>query len=142
MPVSSFLTAERLARNVACAHYALAMVGADYVFALQPVMEVSEKVRTPREERAANAVSSLNWFIEMRDYYQEIRRTLRALERPGFSFVDATTSFDACDGNIDIFIDTAHFGDRGNDLVAQNLLGPILGRIEKRCWVESDQPPF
>jgi len=142
VPVSPSLTAERIARNVACAHHALATVGADYVFALQPVMEVSEKVRTPREERAANAVSSLNWFIEMRDYYQEIRRTLQALERPGFSFVDATTSFDACDGNIDIFIDTAHFGDRGNDLVAQNLLGPILGRIEKRCWVESDQPPF
>jgi hypothetical protein len=46
--------------------------------------------------------------------------------------VDTTTSFDASDGNIDIFIDTAHFGDRGNDLIAQNLLPPILGRIETR----------
>ena len=46
--------------------------------------------------------------------------------------MDMTTSFDACGSDTDIFIDTAHFGDRGNDLVAQNLLGPILGRLEKR----------
>ena len=135
VPVSPAQAAERLARNVACGHYVLATVGADYVFALQPLLELSQKVRTPREGRIAEAVGSYAWFIQMQDYYQEFRRSLRALEQPGFSFVDTTTSFDACDGNIDVFIDTAHFGDRGNDLIAQNLLGPILGTIEKRLTI-------
>jgi hypothetical protein len=135
VPVNPTQAAERLARNVACGHYVLATVGADFVFALQPLLELSQKIRTPREERIAKAVGFHAWFIQMQDYYQEFRRSLRALEKPGFSFVDATTSFDACDGNVDIFIDTAHFGDRGNDLVAQNLLGPILARIEKRLTI-------
>ncbi len=130
--VSPSQAAERLARNVACGHHVLATVGADYVFVLQPLLELSKKVRTPREQLIEDAVGFHAWFIEMQNYYQEFRRSLRALEQPGFSFLDLTTSFDACDGSVDIFIDTAHFGDRGNDLIAQNLLGPILGRIEKR----------
>jgi len=132
LPVSPAQAAERLARNVACAHYVLATVGADYIFALQPVLELSQKVRTPREQRIAEAVGFHAWFIQMQDYYQEFRRSLQAMEQPGFCFVDTTTSFDGCDGSVDVFIDTAHFGDRGNDLVAQYLLGPVLGRIEKR----------
>jgi hypothetical protein len=134
-PVGPVQAAERLARNVACGRYVLATVGADYVFALQPLLELSHKVRTPREERIAKAVGSHAWFIQMQDYYQEFRRSLRALEQPGFSLVDMTNSFDACDGKTDIFIDTAHFGDRGNDLIAQNLLGPILGRIGQRLAI-------
>jgi hypothetical protein len=144
VPVSPAQAAERLARNVACSHYVLATVGADYVFALQPLLELSQKARTPREQLVADAVGFQAWFIQMPEYYQEFRRSLQALEQPGFSFVDTTSCFDACGGNIDIFIDTAHFGDRGNDLIAQNLLGPILGRIEKRLtmvWVEGEQPP-
>lgn len=135
VPVSPAEAAKRLARNVASGYYVLATVGADYVFALQPVLELSQKIRTPREQRIVEAVGSYAWFSQMQDYYQEFRRSLRALEQPGFSLVDTTTSFDACDGNIDIFIDTAHFGDRGNDLVAQNLLSPILARIEKRLRI-------
>jgi hypothetical protein len=132
VPISPAQAAERLARNVACGHYVLATVGADYIFALQPVLELSQKVRTPREQRIVDAVGSYAWFIQMQDYYHEFRKSLRVLEQPSLGFVDTTTTFDACDGNIDIFIDTAHFGDRGNDLIAQTLLGPILSRIEKR----------
>lgn len=91
--MSSVQAAERLARNVAWAHHAFATVGAGYVAALQPTMEVSQKIRTPRESRVAASVSSEVWFVEMESCYQEFRKSLLALDQPGFRFVDTTTVF-------------------------------------------------
>ena len=131
-PVSSDVAARRLARNVAFSHHALATVGADYVFALQPVLEVSQKVRTPHEQQVAAAASGEAWFVQMESFYQDFRRSLQALEKPGFHFVDTTTIFDGCDDKIDLFVDTCHFGDRANDLIAQCLRGHVLTIIKER----------
>ena len=60
---SSVRSERRLTRNVALAHYALTTVDADYVFALQPAMQVSQKIRTPREHRLATAIDSQPWFV-------------------------------------------------------------------------------
>ena len=131
-PVSSVEAARRLGRNVAFSHHALATVGADFVFALQPVLEVSRKIRTPREERAASDVSTYAWFVQMPSFYQDFRTCLQALELPGFHFVDATTVFDACDDKIDLFVDTCHFGDIANDLIARWLCERVLPIIDAR----------
>ena len=136
--VSPAKAAERLARNVECGHYVLTRVGADYVYALQPLLELSQKVRTPREEQIVEAVGSLTWFVQMEDYYQEFRRSLRALEQRGLHFLDTTSIFDTCDDDIEIFIDTAHFGDRGNDLIAQYLSGEVLAIIGRRLTIWAD----
>jgi hypothetical protein len=117
---------ERLVRNVTLSHQALALAGARYMFALQPAMEVSGKIRTPREERAAASAASEPWFALMGRYYPEFRKSLAAIEKPGFHFLDMTSVFDECGDEIDIFIDTAHFGDRGNDLLAHSLCNYIL----------------
>jgi hypothetical protein len=131
-PVNAAQAAERLARNVAFSHHALATVGAEYVFALQPVLEVSRKIRTPREERVAAAVSAHSWFIEMASFYQDFRYSLQALQLPGFHFIDSSTVFDAYDDKVDLFVDTAHFGDRANDIIAQHLCGQIVAIIRRR----------
>ena len=131
-PVSVDLAAARLTRNVAWAHHALATVDADYVVALQPSMEVSQKIRTAREQRVATAVETQPWFVQLESFYQDFRSRLQALELPGFHFVDTTTVFDTCDSSVDLFIDTCHFGDRGNDLIAQRLRGPVLTIMKER----------
>ena len=131
-PVGPDQSARRLARNVAFSHHALVTVGADYVFALQPVMEVGRKVLTPREQRVAAAVAHDPWFIQMESYYQEFRSALQALDLPGFHFVDASTIFDGCDDTVDLFVDTCHFGDRANDLIAQSLCRDVLAIINAR----------
>jgi lysophospholipase L1-like esterase len=136
--VSAGEATQRLVRNVAFAHHALATVGADYVFALQPVLEVSKKIRTPREQRVAAAVGHTPWFVQMDSFYRDFRKALQALERPRLYFADVSTVFDACDDQVELFIDTAHFGDRGNDLIARRLRGQILEIIKKRL-AASDQ---
>jgi hypothetical protein len=131
-PVSAAKAAERLGRNVQSGHYVLRKIGADYVYALQPVLELSQKVRTPREEQIVKAVGSHPWFIQMSDYYREFSSTLRALEQPDLHFFDATSIFDNYNDDTEFFIDTAHFGDRGNDLIAQYLCAQILPIILRR----------
>jgi lysophospholipase L1-like esterase len=137
MPVSAAKAAERLARNVECCHYVLRKVGADYVYALQPVLELSRKVRTPREQQIVQAVGSHSWFIQMPDYYREFSAALQALEQPDLHFLDATGIFDSYNDDTEFFIDTAHFGDRGNDLIAQYLRGKVLPIILRRLLIRS-----
>ena len=125
-PPTAEQVTERLMRNVTLGYQALALVGARYMFALQPAMGVSGKIRTAREQRAATIAASQPWFALIGQYYPEFRRALSALRGPNYDFVDMTTVFDDCGDDIDIFIDTAHFGDRGNDLIARSLCNHVL----------------
>ena len=117
---------ERLVRNVVLAQHALTLVDARYMFVLQPTMEVTGKSRTPREQRVAASAASWPWFGLMEQFYVEFRNNLSALHKPGFAFIDLTSVFDNCGDDIEVFIDTAHFGDRGNDLIAQSLCKHVL----------------
>lgn len=128
---------QRLTRNVDFSHHALATVSADYVFTLQPVLALSRKRRTRREQVVAAAVSARPWIVHAEAFYRHFRADLRALDRPGFHFLDASSIFDACDDQVDLFVDSAHFGDRGNDLIAQHLRDQILPIIDKRLAVRS-----
>jgi lysophospholipase L1-like esterase len=131
-PIGLGEATRRLVRNVAFSHQALATVGADYVFALQPVLEVSRKARTPREQRVAEAVSNYPQSVQVGAFYEDFRQGLQRLEQPGFQFVDASTVFDGCDDKTDLFIDRTHFGDRANDLIARYLRGRVLSIIKER----------
>jgi lysophospholipase L1-like esterase len=120
-------TGTRLRRNAELSHAALQMVGADYCFALQPILCVSKKARTPREtfmlERAGRQLPTEN-FVER---YDECRAQLSGVKRPNFHFWDLTGVFDA--RTEDVFIDQCHFGDRGNDFIAKRLaelVAPVL----------------
>jgi len=131
VPISPALTAARLRRNVGLAHAALQTVGADYCFALQPVLSCSRKVRTPREEHMASRHHPLGVIAHRSEFevgYGECRTALSGLKLPRYHFWDLTPMFDGVSGQ-DIFIDRCHFGDRGHDLIAQRLhelLGPVL----------------
>jgi lysophospholipase L1-like esterase len=136
-PVSAAQTAARLRRNVELTHAALQPLGADYCFALQPILTCSRKVRTPREERMANRPGFLPLVADQKAFaarYDECRAALAAVKLPLYHFWDLTGIFDKANGT-DIFIDRCHFGDRGHDLIArhlQELLTPVLRtRLER-----------
>jgi endonuclease IV len=73
----------------------------------------------------------------MPSFYQEFRKCLVALEQPGFRFVYTTKVFDGCGDDVDVFIDTCHFGDRGNDLIARLLNNFTLPTARERLNVLS-----
>jgi hypothetical protein len=134
-PVGVAQAADRLMRNVNFARYALASVGAEYVFALQPTLETSRKALTPREEAAAARVSADAWFKQTPAFYREFRKRLVAAQQRGFRFVDTTQVFDGCGNDTDIFIDTCHFGDRGNDLIARLLNDSLFPIVQARLHI-------
>jgi lysophospholipase L1-like esterase len=130
--VSEADAAARLARNVTLAHHVLASVGADYLFALQPVLKLSRKGLTSREAGIAAQEGAHHWYAGMPAYYEEFRRALSALEGPGLYVADATAIFDEVGDEVDLLVDSCHFGDRGYDAIARWLCARITPIIAGR----------
>lgn len=114
-PVAEDVAVVRLMRNVRAAHAALAGYGSAYCFALQPTTASLRAPRTPREASSTRHNACLTKYLD------KYRQALEDLSAPGFSFVDLTQIFDDLDPSQEVFIDGCHFGDRGNDLIAQAL---------------------
>ncbi len=130
----------RLEKNLRLAVAALEPTGATYVFALQPTLAASRKPLTEREKKhseaeilqhqveRANPIKSSEYFAQG---YARFRAELPGLELPRFRFVDLAGAFDDMQPGIDVFIDSYHFGDRGNRILADRLyeeLRPLLER--------------
>ncbi|HEX3549294.1 MAG TPA: SGNH/GDSL hydrolase family protein [Candidatus Elarobacter sp.] len=136
--VSPADAARRLARNVAWSHHALASAGADYLFALQPVLKLSRKALTPRERLLAAQEGAQHWYAGMPAYYEEFRHALAALDAPGLHVADATAIFDAAGDDVDLFVDSCHFGDRGYDAIARWLCARVVPILDARRAVAVD----
>lgn len=121
-PIAAKLVADRLSKNVQLAAYSLHISDADaaYVFALQPTLAVTKKTLTPREQD----------FIDAnQDYFQQayltIDNELLGLSLANFQYLNLATVFDD-KHNEDIFIDSFHFADKGNRIIAEALFNGIF----------------
>ena len=124
-PVPPHLVAERLAKNVRLSSYVLSLKGIPYLFFLQPTLAVTKKILTEREHS----------FLHKKDYfvkcYDEIDSRLKSVKIDNFSFVNLSSVFDHVSGKEDIFIDSYHFGDKGNELVAGRIVAHLKQIIDK-----------
>lgn len=115
-PVPPPLVALRMAKNVRLAAQALAGTPARYIFLLQPTLAVTRKPLNSGERRSLN---------DKREYfsacYGEIDRQLRELHLDTFVFLSLTDVFDGLPESETVFIDSYHFGDKGNELVASEI---------------------
>lgn len=111
--------ARNLAKNIALATAALELQDVPYVFALQPMIAVTGKRLTSRE-KLPKAVSLLG--PDIHDYFRKSFQAIRdQLESGALHFVDLTGVFDAEGADAEIFLDSYHFGDRGNQRIAAAL---------------------
>ena len=114
VPVPTATVAMRLGKNARLAAHALD--GTPWVFFLQPTLSLTNKPLTPREQ----AFLDDNKFSDPAYYragYAAISEQLRALDAGNFRFVSLVGVFDA--RSDDVFIDSFHFGDKGNALIAE-----------------------
>jgi hypothetical protein len=130
----------RLEKNLRLATCALEPTGAPYVFALQPTLAATRKPLTEREQkhRAAeilqnsaprkNPIKSSEYFARG---YERYRAELSKLELPGFQFLDLSVVFDDLPEGVDVFVDSYHFGDRGNEMIADRLYEELLPLLER-----------
>ena len=123
LPVAT--VAARLGKNARLAAHALALDGTPWVFFLQPTLALTNKSLTLRER----AFLDDNRFSDPEYYragYAAIDEQLRALDAGNFRFVSLTGVFDA--RSDDIFIDSFHFGDKGNALIAEAMADAQLAQ--------------
>lgn len=109
--------AERLDWNVKLAHHALQLRGVPYVFFMQPALQLTEKPLSPREEYFVDkGVVDVPYYNQCADL---IRAKLEAIADASFTFADMSSAFDGLSAEDEIFLDTYHLGDRGNQIIAR-----------------------
>jgi lysophospholipase L1-like esterase len=133
--VEAPMVARRLARNARSAAASLASEDAAYLFALQPALAVTGKALS-RKERWQRSLIDQRFGAGARDHvvqsYAEIRRSLAPAASPRVPFTDLSGVFDTLGADTEIFLDSYHFGDRGNEIIARALVGEVAALLEER----------
>jgi hypothetical protein len=139
-PVDAALVSARLVKNVRLSAYALRLVGAAYLFALQPNLFVTAKPFAPVEKKYAERYdfddTERPWdnVIEYhRRTYARVREELSRVDEPNFGFVDLSGVFDELDANTVVFLDKFHFGDRGNEQIARALYPHVVRALSNEA---------
>lgn len=115
----------RLIKNVELISFLLSRMEVPYIFALQPTLSMTGKKLTDDEkEHDQKNIRKKNksYFI---DCYDNLDKNLTKLKIGGFHYLNLTKVFDSVEESIAVFLDSAHFGDRGNQILAQNIYRSI-----------------
>ena len=131
LPVDPATVATRLEKNVRLSAMALALTGARYVFVLQPGLAITSKPLSTREEklRARLLPPALENFTKS---YQEIKTRLSSIHGDQFLYLDQSDAFAGLTASDEIFLDSYHFGDRGNAIVARKIADGIRDTVSQR----------
>lgn len=131
LPVDPAIVAARLEKNVRLSAMALALKGARYVFVLQPAIAVTSKPLSMREEKlhARLLPPALENFTKS---YQEMKSRLSSVHGDQFLYLDLSDAFAGLSASDEIFLDSYHFGDRGNAIVAKKIADGIRPSVTQR----------
>lgn len=122
-PASPELVAGRLARNVSLSAYCLSQSSCPLLFVLQPNLCVTGKALSAREQSWKDRHGPpVEYF---RTCSQAIRERLAAMKAPNYRFHDLSGVFDSRPNTEEIFFDAYHFGDRGNQMIAQAIAAAV-----------------
>jgi lysophospholipase L1-like esterase len=117
------VVAQRLLKNVKLSSYALSLKNVDYIFVLQPTLATTRKGLTERERK----------YLKYPDYFREcytlIDSALDDLHEENFAYINLSGIFDQMGKDEDIFLDSYHFGDKGNEIIAQQMYDRIKNMI-------------
>ena len=129
-PVDPVLVATRLDKNVRLGMTSLAGKNARYVFVLQPALALTTKPLSTREQKlhAGLLPPALENF---KNSYQEIRSHLSSIRDNHFLFIDQSDVFAGLAATDEIFLDSYHFGDRGNQIVAEKIANQLRSHLNQ-----------
>lgn len=118
-PVEPELVAQRLMTNIHVIQHVLSGDEIEYLFALQPTLFTTAKQLAPREKAhiGFQTAHTTGYFTRCYDLF---RSEIGAEEGPFFHFLDLTSVFDESSSE-PVFIDSFHFGDKGNKIIASAL---------------------
>jgi hypothetical protein len=126
--VDPTLVAARLEKNVRLSLAALALKGTRYAFVLQPALAVTSKTLSAREQKLrANELPPVLDILTKS--YQEIRTHVSSIHDDRFLYLDESDAFAGLGSTEEIFLDSYHFGDRGNGIVAGKIADGIRSML-------------
>lgn len=109
------------ARNIEEAAFAADRVKARLIFALQPNVISTDKRLSKREQQLPEVQNKLYW----NSCYQSLRERLGSITAGNYQMLDLSRAFSEIDESKELFVDSYHFADLGNRLIAQALAGQI-----------------
>jgi hypothetical protein len=125
-PVSAAEVAARLVKNVEIAAWTLSRVAARYAFVLQPTLPVEPKRLTQREHQVLKKREQRK---EDQRYFQRCYRAIDAglqrIHAANFTYRSLVDVFAEQPPRSEIYIDSYHYGDRGNKIVADALVAVL-----------------
>jgi len=122
-PIPPDVVASNLERNVKMGSFALSLKQTRYVFILQPTLYATSKLLSPHEKVILEKVKhQQDYFIRC---YTEIKQKLNKLHINNLTFIDESDIFKGLTNDDCIFIDSYHFGDRGNEIIAKHIFDDI-----------------
>jgi hypothetical protein len=131
-PVSPAFVGMRLEKNVRLSAMALAMREANYVYVLQPTIAITSKPLSAREQklRARLLPPALENFSQC---FKEMKARLSSIQVDRFSYLDQSDAFAGLTASDEIFLDSYHFGDRGNAIVARKIADGLHSILTQRA---------
>ena len=119
------IVASRLLKNLKLSSFVLSESKVDYVFVLQPALAVTNKRLTKREQAG---LKDKDYF---RQCYALFDMMLKAFHSEHFQYVNLSEIFDRFGDREEIFLDSYHFGDKGNEIIAENIYLQVKERIAR-----------
>lgn len=107
------IVAQRLIKNVKLSNYSLLQKEVDYIFLLQPTISTTQKKLSERETKL---VGNQKYFTNC---YSKLDSALTDFNEINFSYLNLSSAFNSLDAKDEIFVDSYHFGDIGNKIIAE-----------------------
>jgi lysophospholipase L1-like esterase len=120
-PIECADLASITALNVMEAAAAAERAKARLIFALQPNVVSTDKHLSKHEQQFPELRHKPYWD----SCYQALRDSLSGINSRNYQFIDLSRSFSDLDDSTELFVDSYHFADLGNLLVAQALANQI-----------------
>jgi hypothetical protein len=115
--ISPDVVASNLERNVKLASLALSFNQTRHVFVLQPTLYGTSKQLSLHEIKMKK-MQHEEYYSQC---YQKIKQKLSNLNISNLTFIDESDAFKGLTSNDYIFLDSYHYGDRGNEFIAKKL---------------------
>lgn len=122
-PLSKEEIVRKLEKNLKLSQTALSLEKINYIYILQPSIAVTKKSLSEREKKIATP-EYIQYFD---DAYKIIDARLNKLVLSKFDFFNLSSVFDQLPSSDEVFLDSCHFGDKGNQIIAQ-AMADSMGR--------------
>ncbi len=116
IPIEPSIVSKRLLKNTQISNFVLKENGTKFLFFLQPNLSVTDKDLSSWEKETLS--KNKEYFVNC---YKEIDKNMKSFKEDNFSYFNLSDMFNNIPESEIIFVDSYHFGDKGNEMIAKRI---------------------